>query len=80
MRKLRARWAGPLPEGGDWLRSARPRFVYRIVFVTPLTGEFQLLLEVERHPVGAELVLGGTVHPWTWDSRGPKRGATAIRP
>lgn len=76
--KTRAKWHGPLPEIGDFLRSPkRPRFAYRIVGITnqvaaaeDVTYATFTLDRVPHDQVPPE----ATIHAWRWDPRRRKRG------
>lgn len=80
--KLRARWAGPLPQIGDYLMSStRPRFAYRLTQV--LHPSSQVRWDAEAHAeirrlqfvvdrvAAAAVPKAARVHPWQWDRRGP---------
>lgn len=80
--KLTATWLGTLPAIGDYLKSARGRFAYRICGVAVsasgtidhgevLYETFRTSFFVERVPV-KDLPTHARVHPWKWANRSPK--------
>jgi hypothetical protein len=76
---LRVRWRGADPTPGEYFRSEGPRTrtAYRIVSVTRAKGLAMLdglhHLRIEcRRVMPAEIPAGAIVHPWKWDSRGPR--------
>ena len=81
--KVRAVWTGELPRNGDFLMSlVRPRFAYRITAIdkdnlvewdiAAKASRYKLALTVEKVKLG-DVPETATVHPWKWDTRGPKK-------
>lgn len=87
--RLRARWNGPLPAVGDYLRSEkRPRYAYLIKagrmvdlvaaevlsLVSGVTPVVDATLSLEVERVEvANVPSDAKVHPWRWDPRGLRK-------
>ncbi len=81
---LRARWPGPLPRTGEYLKSqCRARSAYRVVRTLTcrhVTWDAATKREVRDVRIVVERVdlplpEGAVVHPWKWDDRGKNTGA-----
>lgn len=74
---LQARWHGPPPALGDYLKAPRGRTAYLIHAIAkivprgygqPMLGHYRLRIKCWRVPP-SEVPQGAAVHPWKWDRR-----------
>lgn len=73
--KLTARWTGPLPSPGQFLKAPRGRTAYEFVSARPIMSRRKgrrFVFTVVRHPASC-VPEGATVHDWFWDKRERRR-------
>lgn len=64
-------WDGPLPQVGEFLMSARPRYAYRVAAIDPAPAGVRYVAKAWLERLApAEVAADAIVHRWQWASRG----------